>query len=157
MSSTCPARIAGKAGPLSRRELSEPRGLSHGVRQGWVWEQRVGWDQPAHLGGLASGRGNRLAAGRGAGCPTALPWGVRLKGTLMFRVPNPGSVNTMCFLFHAGVGIIGYCLAQMAAEHRGKWPRQVSQCHTDGAQGARAQLLRWEEPPGSLMHQSPNP
>ena len=50
---------------LSHHEFS--LGLSRGLRQGWVWEERLGCDGPAHLWGLAAGRGNALAAGLGAG------------------------------------------------------------------------------------------
>lgn len=72
-----------------------------------------------------------------SGCPTALPWGAQLKGTFMFQMPNSVSVNTMCFLFHAGFGavIVWHFLRQpkckQSTEESGLCKVLVSQCHAD--------------------------
>ena len=54
----------------------------------WLREEETRWPQDSE-------QGNR--------CPTALPWGTRPRGSFMFWRPSSRSVNTMCFLFHAGV------------------------------------------------------
>lgn len=45
--------------------------VSHTMRKGWVWEERVGWKHPAHLWDLALGRGNKLATRLKSGGPVS--------------------------------------------------------------------------------------
>lgn len=87
----------------------------------WLWEEETSWPRDSNQGGQ---------------CPTALPWGAQPKGTFMFWMPNSVSVNTMCFLFHAGIGAV--IVRQLYARtnvSRGKWTLQKPHCHTERVWG----------------------
>lgn len=114
----------------------------------WLQAKETSWPQDSEQGGR---------------CPTALPWGAQPKGTFMFQMPNSVSVNTMCFLFHAGVELLlfsTFCTGPNVSRAL----REVACAEssflnaTKTRFGVKGQLFRWEEfcpnlgkAPGSLM------
>lgn len=79
---------AGGWAEAGKKELAE---INLPTSEAWLRAEETSWPQDSEQGGW---------------CPTARPWGARPEGTFMFRMPNSVSVNTMCFLFHAGVGVL---------------------------------------------------
>lgn len=107
----------------------------------WLQAKETSWPQDSEQGGR---------------CPTALPWGAQPKGTFMFQMPNSVSVNTMCFLFHAGVELLlfsTFCTGpkcKQSAEGSGLCRVLISQCHKDTVwgQGPTFQVGRISLQPG---------